>query len=261
MKFIFEDIKYSNLEQICYGNNFGTHLIKTCKIGDKNFHLKYINQGELIGTASEDMQILVEYLSYKIYSLYKNITIPNDIHLIIDENNNKIILATETIEGKIGKHVDPVRLGKLLSAGVFVDIFLANWDQKPNNVIITPDGKAARIDPGASLTFRATGKRKGDAFNKHANELKTMLNPNIKGSGWFLQYSDMKEAANEFKSISWSIILSQINDTNKEINNLLIENNFTELMNQWKQEIIHITEVLEARYKTIYKIINICKFS
>ncbi|WP_409264510.1 NUDIX domain-containing protein [Pseudomonas sp. KCJK9000] len=58
-----------------------------------------------------------------------------------------------------------------------VDAWLANWDAVGlgfDNIAVTGNGTASRIDPGGALLFRAQGEPKGAAFNKHANEWDTL---------------------------------------------------------------------------------------
>ncbi|MCO7058313.1 NUDIX domain-containing protein [Pseudomonas juntendi] len=58
-----------------------------------------------------------------------------------------------------------------------VDAWLANWDAVGlgfDNIAVTGNGTASRIDPGGALLYRAQGAPKGAAFNKHANEWDTL---------------------------------------------------------------------------------------
>lgn len=67
-----------------------------------------------------------------------------------------------------------------VKAGFAADAWLANYDvagQVHDNVMLKPDGKPVRIDVGASLAYRARGKKK--PFTPTVNETKTLLDPNI----------------------------------------------------------------------------------
>jgi hypothetical protein len=85
-----------------------------------------------------------------------------------------------------------------------VDALLGNWDvagQTNDNVMVTKDGRAVRIDNGGSLTFRAQGTKKtADQFAPEVNELKT-LRDSATSAG---------QTAEIFKGISDSEIHDQI---------------------------------------------------
>lgn len=60
-----------------------------------------------------------------------------------------------------------------------VDAWLANWDAVGlgfDNIAVTGNGTASRIDPGGALLYRAQGKPKGGAFNKAAVEWDSLRN-------------------------------------------------------------------------------------
>ena len=249
---LFEDILSSEeLGDVCLSNERGTHFLQTCRIGGREgrYHLKYSDNRELKNFG--DLQTFIEYLSYKIYSLYPEVSIPEDIHLIYNRRRNSFGLATKSVPGETGRSIDWKDLGRMLSAGVFVDIFLANWDQKPSNVIIYGD-KATRIDPGGSLTFRAQGSRKGGAFNPKVGELNTMLDPNIKGgAGRVLRYADFKKAAEVFESVGWGQISSKIDEVEKEVSDFLRENDLSDLLSLWQEDVSQIKDILEKRHGAV----------
>lgn len=66
-----------------------------------------------------------------------------------------------------------VKAIKDLRKGFAVDVALGNWDvtgKGHDNVIVTKQGKAYRIDNGGALQYRAQGKLKGDKWNGQATE-------------------------------------------------------------------------------------------
>lgn len=231
-----------------------THIMKTGMIGKDKFFIKF-SQDDLVEANNPSLQILVEYAAYKIYSLYPGVSIPETIHLVYDAKNNRVGLATSEVKGKAGLiSMSPEKLGKMLSGGVFVDIFLANWDvvgMGDGNIIVAKD-TATRIDPGGALTFRAQGGRKGSKFSPEVGELKTMLDPKF-GAGSVLQYSDLKAAAKVFMKVSWPSIKQTLDATNKEIMIEFARYNMNELAQEWRQEYGEIVSVLTERHKVVMK--------
>lgn len=250
-----KEINIEKLNNICYSGG-STHIMKTCKIGEDEYYLKFSNE-ELFGKTNPSLQILIEYLSYKIYSLYPEIKIPK-VELVWDKKNKKVGLASSKIKGKPGVYINPDKLAKMLSAGVYVDVFLANWDvigTGEGNIIVDKD-QATRIDPGGSLTFRAQGGRKGKKFDSKTKELSTMLKGNS-GAGNVYQYADLKEAGKVFLNVSFEQIRQQMIEVNREIVGGLKENNLLGLLKEWKPDIISIAKILKERHR---EILNHIKF-
>lgn len=88
------------------------------------------------------------------------------------------VKLTQFIEGKPLADVMGTPLGKKavkdLQKHFAADALLGSWDvtgANNDNVLVTPDGKAWRIDNGGSLRFRAQGAPKGAAFGDHPMEL------------------------------------------------------------------------------------------
>jgi hypothetical protein len=229
-----------------------THYMNTCLIGGKKYYLKF-SDDSLFDESDPSLQILVEYLSYKIYSLYPSISIPS-VDLVFDKKKQKVGLASSEVKGKSGlTTISPKRLGKMLSAGVYVDVFLANWDvvgTGSGNIIVGDDEKATRIDPGGALTFRAQGGRKGGKFSKSAGELNTMLDSGF-GAGTVLTHADMISASKEFLSVSWQQILSTITKVDKEVSTELKSKEMTQLLSQWNSDVKEIVMKLSTRHKEI----------
>jgi hypothetical protein len=201
-KFILESIiNELDIEQIApqsAEDQRSSHVLKTFSLDGEDYYLKFSDEELFEDGGNPSLQVLNEHLAYNIYSLYPGVRIPSKIELVYDKTNQQVGIATASVKGSV-KRVNPNVLGKSMSAGVFVDIFLANWDAVAHgNVLMTDDQAAVRIDPGGSLGFRARGARKGKLFGQQAKELETMLDPEFGGSGLVFQYSDLKEAAREF---------------------------------------------------------------
>jgi len=229
-----------------------THVMKTCKIGDRKFFLKFSDE-LLFDSVDPSLQILVEYLAYEIYRLYPSVRIP-DVEPVYDRKGKRVGLATSAVSGEPGLvKVSPKKLGSMLSAGVFVDVFLANWDvvgTGTGNVIVS-DGSATRIDPGGALTFRAQGGRKGEKFSGKAGELKTMLDPGFGGAGEVLSYADASAAAKEFMSVPFSSVASVIKRVHTSVSSDLSRHGMSDLLSEWDSDVAEIASKLKTRHSDI----------
>jgi len=251
---ILKEISIEDVGDICFATG-STHIMKTCSIGKDKFFLKFTD-ASLIDGFDPSLQILVEYLAYKVYALYSGINIPK-IQLVYDRSTQQVGLASSAVTGKMAgsSRTDPKKLAKMLSAGVFVDVFLANWDvigTGTGNIILGDDKKSAtRIDPGGALTFRAQGGRKGSKFGAKPGELKTMMDPSFGGSGQVFQYADLEEAGSTFSSVPWGAIEQTLLSTTDEVFEELQTHNMKKLAAAWRGEASDITNTLKARHKEV----------
>lgn len=249
---ILNEIDIDDVSDMCFATG-STHIMKTCSIGGDKFYLKFTD-ASLIEDVDPSLQILVEYLAYKVYSLYDGVRIPN-VELVYDTKGQKVGLATSAIAGKMAGDVrtDPKKLAKMLTAGIYVDVFLANWDvigTGSGNVIVKDD-TATRIDPGGSLTFRAQGGRKGSKFGNKPGELETMLKPEFGGSGRVFQHGDLQEAGDTFASVPWGTIASILTSTSNEVYDELQGRGMKQLSKEWLSESKAIISTLAARHKEV----------
>jgi hypothetical protein len=245
------EVDVEDVENICYTAG-STHVMKTCKIGGQKYFLKFSDE-DLFDDVDPSLQVLVEYLAYRIYGLYAGIKIPK-VELVYDRSRRQVGIATTPAPGKQALVVgySPKGLAKKLSQGVYVDIFLANWDvigTGSGNVFVDPTG-ATRIDPGGALTFRAQGGRKGRAFSKRAGELETMLDPDT-GAGSVFRHSDLKVAAQEFLGVPWAQVDAEISAVGKEVAGELESKDMEELFRQWSADVRDIRQILKARHLEI----------
>lgn len=248
---ILREADISDVSDMCYTAG-STHLMQTCKIGGNKFFLKFSDEGYFEGT-DPSLQILIEYLAYRIYGLFSGITIPRP-ELVYDSTRRKVGLATTPASGKMALKVgtDPKFLAKMMTQGVYVDVFLANWDvigTGSGNVFID-DERATRIDPGGSLTFRAQGGRKGKAFGPKVGELSTMLKAGS-GAGNVYKYADLKVAAKEFMSVSWPEIESEIDKVRNEVSSELERRGMEGLLRQWNDDVNYIKSTLSQRHSEV----------
>lgn len=254
---ILTEIDIEDVGDVCFATG-STHIMKTCSIGGDKYFLKFTD-ASLIDDVDPSLQILVEYLAYKVYSLYEGVRIPN-VELVYDTKGAKVGLATSAVSGKMvgDARTDPKKLAKMLSAGIYVDIFLANWDvigTGTGNIIVDKDA-ATRIDPGGSLTFRALGGRKGSKFGNKPGELETMLKPDFGGSGRVFQYGDLEDAGSTFSSVPWSSIAQTLTSTSDEIYDELQGHGMAQLSAEWKAESKLIISTLAARHKEVLAHVN-----
>jgi len=221
--------------------------------GGKKYFLKFPNENPF-ATHDVSLQTLVEFLSYSIYSLYTGVTIP-EFELVYHKGAQRVGLITSPASGKqMARRVDNIEsFAKGLSAGIYVDVLLANWDAAGtgNSFYDDATGIATRIDPGGALTYRAQGGRKGDKFSEDAPELHSMLSPSYGGSGKVYQYSDLKLAADTFLSVPWGAIESKINTVQEEVSNELNKMHQTGIQSQWIGEVEEIKRKLKARHTKV----------
>jgi hypothetical protein len=247
---VISEIDMSDVKEVCYADG-STHVMKTCKIGDKGFHLKF-SEASLFDVHDPSLQILVEYLAYRIYGLYTGVHVPEEIHLVYDKKKSVVGLATLTQRGQTVRY-KPKELGELLSQGIFVDVLLANWDVVAHGNYIPSKDKVTRIDPGGSLTFRAQGGRKNKNFGDEPGELKTMLDPSSgTPSSAIISKADMKKAVQSFTSVTWEQISTTIDAVDAEISAEISEH-MPSLLDQWKSDAKEIKSKLAKRHAAIMK--------
>jgi hypothetical protein len=256
---LLQEIDIEEVGEICYTHG-STHVMNTCKIGGEKYFLKF-SDADLFDDHDPSLQVLIEYLAYRIYSLYSGVRIPR-IELVYDKRGSRVGLASSPASGKqifthMVKDLDAIKsIAKSMSSGVYVDVFLANWDvvASGNFFVDQETGGATRIDPGGSMTFRAQGGRKGRNFNAQAGELDTMLKRGF-GAGEVYTYADLEMAAREFEKVSWPQIESIIRRTEEEVAGELSGFN-NELLSQWTDDIEHIINTLKLRHKIVMDHIN-----
>ena len=254
-EFIIQEADYSDItdEEIGCGS---THELKTCKIGSDVYYLKWSYEPLFAPGIEPSLQPIVEYLAYRIYSLYAGIRVPKH-ELVYDAANRRVGIATTPAYGKQATYsgISNEAFGKMMSQGVYVDIFLCNWDVvAPGNVIVSVDKSVmTRIDPGGSLTFRAQGGRKDNKFNITASELTSMLTDNGRGTGAgvVFKHSDLKIAAKEFMTVPWSAIETIIEKTRYEVDEQLLSRKMISLSKQWNDDCDTIRDTLSQRHNVI----------
>lgn len=247
---LLNEADYEDLQGVCMTRG-STHVMNTCYIGGDKFYLKFSDVELYDPGIDPSLQILVEWLAYKIYSLYPDVDLPGKIELVYDRTKKRVGLATLGVDGGKSFTIKSAELAQMMSAGVYVDIFLANWDVVgPGNVIINSSGRPVRIDPGGALTFRAQGSRKGSRFSDEPGEIRTMLTPGT-DAGYVFIHSDLKVAAKNFMSVPWSKIEALINQCDDEVSGELDDRGMGKLLNQWTMELQTITLKLRKRHESI----------
>lgn len=256
---LLQEIDIEDVGEICMARG-STHVMNTCKIRGEKYFLKFSDE-DLYEEHDPSLQVLIEYLAYRIYALYKGIRIPR-VEPVYDKKNGRVGLATSPASGK-QIYIDSVRdlddikkIAKSMSPGVYVDVFLANWDViASGNFFMDPEtGETTRIDPGGSMTFRAQGGRKGRNFNAQAGELETMLKRGT-GAGNVYTFADLQRAAREFESVSWPQIESIIRQTADEVSAEISQFD-SGLLSQWESDIAQILTTLAQRHSAIMENID-----
>jgi hypothetical protein len=236
-----------------------THQMNVAKLIDdeRNFFIKFSDISPDLwneGDPDPSIQCMSEYLAYKIYALYPNVKIPSRIELVIDPKNKRVGIATAAVSGRAAKvYIKSKDLAKKIEAGIYVDIFMANWDVVGTGTgnLISSEEEVIRIDPGSSFHYRAQGARKGHRFNPKADELNTMLDPSFPGAGSIFQYANLKNSAKEFLNVSWETILQRINETQANVSSELKENKMFQLLKQWNSEVDSIKNILVKRHDIV----------
>lgn len=255
---LLNEVDYEELQGVCMTRG-STHVMNTCYIGSDKFYLKFSDTELYDPGIDPSLQILVEWLAYKIYSLYPDVDLPGKIELVYDKAKKRVGLATLGVDGEKSYTIQPTVLAQRMSAGVYADIFLANWDVVgPGNVIINPSGRPVRIDPGGALTFRAQGGRKGSRFSDAPGEMETMLSSGT-DAGRVFRHSDLRAAAKNFMSVPWTRIESLINECDDEVSGELDDYRMGKLLNQWTVELELITGKLRKRHESIVSNVEFMK--
>ena len=249
------EAKIEDISDVCYVGG-STHQLATCKIGEDKYYLKFSESWAFANPIDKSMQIGVEYLAYKIYQLYPA-NVPPGIEVVSDYKQKRIGIATYEMKGQSAgdlRYSFPAKdWVSSISGGAMVDIFLANWDvnNTHNFVVDTDTSIASRIDPGGALTFRAQGARKGDMFSAQAGEIKSMMDPNMGGSGWLLSQVDIQQAAEAFLSVSWPQVRQAIITAFADVSSALENAGLEEQIVAWKDEVKQIMTKLETRHADV----------
>lgn len=248
---LLNEIDIEDVGESCWAQG-STHELSTCTIGGDKFYLKF-SDAWFFESDDPSLQILNEYLSYQIYKQFPAASTPGRVELVYDRNNQRVGLASLAVRGGGGRRMTAKQLAALLSAGVYVDIFLANWDiSNTDNIIISPEeDKATRIDLGGNLDFRAQGKRKGKMFGDEPGELNTMLPTSGSRITDIFDGADLRAAAQSFLETPWAAISNAINQTHDQIASELTERGMTKLAGEWDAYVKHVGPILAKRHKVV----------
>lgn len=248
---LLNEIDIEDVGESCWTPG-STHQLSTCSIGGDQFYLKF-SEAWLFDSDDPSLQILNEYLAYQIYKLYPDAATPSRIELVYDKNGRRVGLASAAVKGGGGRMMTTQQLGALLSAGVYVDIFLANWDiSNTANIIVSPEeDKATRIDLGGNLDFRAQGKRKGRMFGEEPGEIGTMLPTSGSRITDVFSGADLRVAAQTFLGTPWQSISQVIRNTHTQVLDDLTQQGMTGLAGQWDDYVKHVTPILAKRHRAV----------
>ena len=248
---LLNEIDIEEVGESCWAAG-STHELSTCTIGGDKFYLKF-SEAFLFDTDDPSLQILNEYLAYQIYKLYPAAETPSRIELVYDRTGRRVGLATSAVDAGNARMISHQQLASLLSAGVYVDIFLANWDiSNTANIIPSPTGdKVTRIDLGGNLDFRAQGKRKGKMFGEEPGELGTMLPTSSSRITGIFDGADLRVAAQTFLETPWAAITKAIQQTHAQVLDDLNTRGFEKLAGQWNDYVNYIAPILGKRHRAV----------
>ena len=247
---MLNEIDVEEVGQACYAPG-STHDLKTCTVGNDRYYLKF-SDPDLFGADDPSLQILNEYLAYRIFRLFPGISTPGRVELVYDRGGMRVGLMTSPAAGSSGRSISHKQLAKLLSSSVYASIFLAHWDiSNTANVIVSPDAaKATLIDPGGTMDFRARGERKGSMFGDEPGELRSMM-PGPRSRTDIFDGADLRQAAEEFLAVNWSKISSTIQAVSQQVSDDLQTRGMDRLLSQWQGYVSRIEPILAKRHKTI----------
>ncbi len=230
-----------------------THELSTCTIGGDKFYLKFSDINMNYDGADPSLLVLNEYLAYKIYKLFPDAKTPGRIEIVYDRANKKVAIATLAVPGRHGRSIPPNVLAKLLSAGVYVDIFMSHWDvSNTDNLVVSPGGDSVtRIDPAGTLAKRAQGRDKGGAFSDMPGELETMLPTSGRRITDIFVGADLREAAQSFLGTPWQTISQVILDTHEQVLDDLTQRGMTGLAQQWDAYVKRVAPLLSKRHRAV----------
>jgi len=249
---LLNELDIEDVGESCWARG-STHELSTCTIGGDKFYLKFSDIDMNYDGADPSLLVLNEYLAYKIYKLFPDAKTPGRIEIVYDRANKKVAIATLAVPGRHGRSIPPNILAKLLSAGVYVDIFMSHWDiSNTDNLVVSPEGDAVtRIDPAGTLAKRAQGRDKGRLFSDVPGELETMLPTSGSRITDIFEGSDLREAAQTFLATPWAAISSTISQTHTQVLSELTERGMTNLAEEWDAYISRIGPILAKRHKAV----------
>ena len=245
---LLNEIDIEDVGESCWAAG-STHLLSTCTIGGDKFYLKFSEEILNYDGADPSMLVLNEYLAYKIDKLFPGAKTPGRIEIVYDRANKKVAIATLAVPGKHGRSIPPMVLAKLLSAGVYVDIFMSHWDiSNTANLVVSPEGDSVtRIDPAGTLAKRAQGRDKGGAFSDAPGELETMLPTSNRRITDIFVGADLRVAAEAFLGVSWKDVLDTIEVTYQQVLTDLSERGMISLAKEWTAYVNRIIPILANR--------------
>lgn len=246
---MINEIDIAEIGQTCWAPR-SSHDIKTCTLGGDEYFLKF-SEPHLFDADDPSLQILNEYLAYRIFRLFPGVVIPGRIELVYDRSKKRVGLMTSSVKNAVTHPISREELAALLSTSVYASIFLAHWDiSNTANIIVSSDKNSATIiDPGGTMDFRARGERKGKLFGDNPGELNSMMGPNSMTT--IFKGADLRKAANVFLAVEWSEISSTIESVSRDIKDELQSRGMDDLLSQWNRYVSHITPILAKRHKPV----------
>ena len=108
---MLNEIDIEEIGQTCWAPG-STHDLKTCTVGNDKYYLKF-SDPNLFGADDPSLQILNEYLAYRIFRLFPGINIPERVEPVYDRVVKRVGLMTTPAAGSSGRNISRKQLAKL----------------------------------------------------------------------------------------------------------------------------------------------------
>jgi|GEM_PF-6405613 len=228
--------------QVLKENIGGSNGARIVKDGETNN--KFVEKKVAATNPQKKGQMKEENLADSIYEFF-GVDVPKS--KVYNNKDGSVSKLSEHIEGQdlYEMSVDDIKarpdIVKNLRKGFAVDALTANWDVMGlanDNIKVTADNRAFRIDNGGALRYRAQGALKGEAFNNDAGELWSLRKlDNLQG----LNGGAGRNAQRFFNDMPYRQVMSQVDNIvkNKEglMRHLINKGANTETINKLNKRI------------------------
>jgi hypothetical protein len=167
------------------GSNEGAWFIMPGEHGIENWYVKFGDQ-----STERAAHVWSEVLADKLYREVTPQLVPDTEAIVVE---GRLARASKAVN--LAGDQSPVT-NEARNAGFIMDCFLGNWDAVYNvqNLEMTTDGRAMRIDTGGSLLYRARGGRKeGSSFDGIVREVEFGGDTEHLGLGMRQMYPDLTD--------------------------------------------------------------------
>ncbi len=222
---------------------------------DTVYYVKF-SSGHYQDKVAHNIHPIIECMAYRIYDLF-GIRIPEDIFIVLDKSSDRLGLASQEIIGE-SSVVSELEQEADINDLFLPSVLMANYDVTGTgpvgaNIIISPDKGYYVMDPGASMHFRAQGKRK--EFGPDPHELGTMRDPEYPAGVVFGDLTNEELAGDlkdKFAAVSIADIVRVIDETVKEGKAKLRKFKDKKIASQINSQLRSDTTMIKANIKKRY---------